>query len=101
MTIRRGLAFYKRSGKPWTLQEYKKVILYTEGIESNATYIRLERLSKKYLYDEGTSVSFMYFWEGQDVRGCTKVAYEDIFHTKLLKPRKQEWKQSHHNNGQL
>lgn len=90
MTIRRGLAFYKRSGKPWTLQEYKKVILYTEGFESNATFILPNRLSQTYLYDDGSSVSFMYFWEDQDVRGCTKVAYEDIFHTKLLKPRKQE-----------
>lgn len=39
MTIRRNLAFYKRSGKPWTVQEYKKVILYTEEVEPNATYI--------------------------------------------------------------
>lgn len=86
----RNLAFYKRSGKPWTVQEYKKVILYTEGIESDATFIPPNRISKTYLYDAGDLVSFMYFWTEQDIRNCTKVAYEDIFHAKLLKPRKQE-----------
>lgn len=88
----RNLAFYKRSGKPWTVQEYKKVVLYTEGVESNATFLPHHRISKTYLYDTGGLVSFMYFWEEQDIGSCTKVAYEDIFHTKLLKPRKQEWR---------
>lgn len=86
----RNLAFYKRSSKPWTVQEYKKVILYTEGIESNTTYITPKRLSETYLYDTGGSISFMYFWEEQDIGNCTKVAYEDIFPAKLLKPSKQE-----------
>lgn len=91
MNVVRNLAFYKRSGKPWTLQEYKKVILYTEGVESNATFIPPKRLSKTYLYDTGGGLtSCMYFWEEQDIGNCTKVAYEDIFHTKLLKPRKQK-----------
>lgn len=86
----RNLAFYKRSGKPWTLQEYKKVILYTQKIEPNATFIPPHRLSKTYLYDIGDLVTLMYFWEEQDISRCTKVAYEDIFPAKLLKPRKQE-----------
>lgn len=64
-------------------------------------HISPKRFSQRYLYDDRTSTGFMYFWEDHSIDHCTKVAYEDIFHAKLLKPRKQEWRQSHHNNGQL
>lgn len=90
MNIRRRLAFYKRSGKLWTLQEYEKVVLYTEGIKIKSTCIPRERLFNMYLYGNGLPNGFMYFWDAQDTSLCTKVAYEDIFHPKLLKPRKQE-----------
>ena len=86
-TIRRNLAFYKRSGLPWTQKEYLKILFYTEG----ATYgppISGHVCKNKFIYDCGDSNYFQYPWDKQLLASnfalCKPVAYEDIFSSKRI-----------------
>ena len=79
--IRRNLAFYKRSGLPWTQEEYLKILFYTEG---KTETIHLTPRNK-FIYDYGTTNSFQYDWCQQENHSnfalCKQIAYEDIFST--------------------
>lgn len=82
--IRRNLAFYKRSGLPWTQEEYLKILFYTEG-KTEAIHLTPKN---KFIYDYGTTNSFQYDWCQQENHSnfalCKQVAYEDIFPSKRI-----------------
>ena len=83
-TIRRNLAFYKRSGLPWTHEEYKKILFYTEG-KSIGTKIPS---TLKFIFDNKLTKGFQYGWDKQEkepnFKHCKQVAYEDIFCNKRI-----------------
>lgn len=78
--LKRNLAFYKRSGTPWTEEEYHNIVKYcgyeTDSGISNYAY-------HKFIFDDGSPHRFMYMWTKQEktmnFNNCTQVAYEDIF----------------------
>ena len=80
-TEKRNLAFYKRSGEPWTNDELKQIAAYT-GIK----YWGNINPNKKFVYDlglEDTNESYAN-WADQNrdnFANCKQVAYEDIFKT--------------------
>lgn len=79
-TIRRNLAFYKRSGLPWTDTELNEIGKYCgspsfTGLTNYANY--------KFIFDDASDSKFMYPWVRQEnnanFKNCKQVAYEDIF----------------------
>lgn len=86
MLNNRGLAFYKADGKPWTKEEYYKILDYV-GYPSPFGFDE-DRVAFKYIYDDGDSSEFMYFWIYQDPHNCTEISYESVFKRKILKTRK-------------
>ena len=79
-TIRRNLAFYKRSGLPWTDTELDKIREYC-GSPSLTDILGFT--TYKFIFDDATSTRFMYPWAGQEnnpnFKNCRQIAYEDIF----------------------
>ena len=79
-TLKRNIAFYKRSGTPWTEEEYHNIVKYcgyeTDSGISNYAY-------RKFIFDNGDPHRFMCIWikqeEDKNFRNCEQVAYEDIF----------------------
>ena len=82
-TTRRNLAFYKRSGKPWTQEEHAAVISYTEGPTVNNYGLFRQFRKLRYIFDNADSSGFQYLWANQEThpnfKNCKQVAYEDIF----------------------
>lgn len=83
-TEKRNLAFYKRSGKPWTNEECENIIKYVES----PVQIKTEdwgnlNPTSKYMYDAGLTISYMANWVIQEkypnFKNCKQVAYEDMF----------------------
>lgn len=76
---RRNLAFYKKSGEPWTKDEYLKICEYCGDV--NTTGFSIPSITEAYIFDNGDRTGFMYFWSSPQSRKalpkCTKVAYED------------------------
>ena len=88
------LAFCKKDGKPWTLEEYNNILIYCEGEDSKLVETMDPGESRyKYIYDalaanpETKSTEFMCLQSSthnENFKLCTKVSYESIFHpTKL------------------
>ena len=79
-TEKRNLAFYKRSGKPWTREEYNNIQQYCGDCTDTST-----TFSHKWVFDDKAPKSFMYTWSEQErhsnFKNCKQVAYEDIFKT--------------------
>ena len=81
MEIKRNLAFYKESDKPWTQEEYDKLCKYV-GFR-NPT-LPTNRTDRKFIYDDGTYCnSWFYAWDMQvsnnNFTNCTQISYESIF----------------------
>lgn len=100
--IRRGIAFYKESGLPWTVEEYVNCSLYSGEImlESNynkdsyQNYINryksysieniMYEYNTKYIFDYGEEMktTFMHAWTNQNIAprdNITKLIYEEVF----------------------
>lgn len=79
-TLKRNLAFYKRSGTLWTEEEYHNIVKYC-GYETDSRIANYA--SSKFIFDNGDPHRFMYMWPKQEknmnFNNCTQVAYEDIF----------------------
>lgn len=79
--LKRNLAFYKRSGKPWTEEEFQNIVKYC-GYETDARISSY--VYEKFIFDDGSSSRFMYTWvkheKHKNFSNCVQVAYEDIFH---------------------
>lgn len=85
-TQRRGLAFYKASGKPWTTKELNAIRTYCGDETSGSTHTN----GHKYIYDDKTSENFMYDWTKQLPESLpqnyTILLYESVFETSTTKP---------------
>lgn len=88
MSKKRNLAFYKKSGTPWTNEEYIKILLYTGDMDfsdildpSYPDALDPNYINDMYIYDNGDSEDFMYTWDLScpNFNNCVKVPYEDIF----------------------
>ena len=99
--LRRGLAFYKESGLPWTAEEYVNCVRYSgEPLlykNSDTTFDNLHEkvnhydndLYRKYIYDDNSNGhTFMHFWsysnddEGSFVerkKNLNILIYEEVF----------------------
>ena len=99
--IRRGIAFYKESGLPWTVEEYVNCSLYSGEAMVESSYTRdsyqniIDTLKNKsienigypelkYIFDygKGMQTTFMHTWTNQSyvVRdNITKLIYEEVF----------------------
>lgn len=77
--LKRNLAFYKRSGTPWTEEEFQNIVKYC-GYETDAKISTYDY--EKFIFDDGNFTRFMYTWgeRHKNFRNCKQVAYEDIFH---------------------
>lgn len=76
-TLRRNLAFYKRSGTPWTQEEYQNIVKYC-GYKTDARISHYKH--DTYIFDNCNPTNFMYAWVSQiNFKNCREVAYEDIF----------------------
>lgn len=82
-TTHRNLAFYKRSGKPWTQEEFVNINKYCGNTTS--TILDKSYETYRYIFDDKTRVRFMHPWVSQETnsnfKNCKQVAYEDIFQT--------------------
>lgn len=90
-TIRRRLAFYKASGKPWTYDEYVNISNYCDDKLSERQLSRFnDPSSYKYVYDDGDTSDFMYNWHSrkpeEDPEDYTILSYESVFETSTTKP---------------
>lgn len=74
------LAFYKRSNKPWTEEEYQKIRNYVKASHSNPT---LKGLQRKWIFANSGNPCAYHHWRLQEnhenFSNCKQVAYEDIF----------------------
>jgi hypothetical protein len=80
---KRGLAFYKESGKPWTLKQLNKIKKYC-GEPLSEYGLNPKNIDHKYIYDDGdySTHCTMYPWRTQDkdlIAKCTKISYESVF----------------------
>lgn len=86
-TIRRNLAFYKRSGESWTKEEYENICTCCK-VKPYHEY-RCTKAKYKYIFDSGTGYDTPYeSWsninDGKqethvNFKNCKQIAYEDIF----------------------
>lgn len=78
---KRNLAFYKRSGEPWTQEEYEDVCEYVG--EEEGQIAASDSYERRYIFDNGDETLFLYPWASQEksynFKNCKQVAYEDIF----------------------
>jgi hypothetical protein len=81
---KRNLAFYKRSGEPWTYEECENIVRYV----GSKVQIRNEDWGnidpcRKFMFDSCFGRSFMASWSDQEdhnnFKNCKQVAYEDVF----------------------
>ena len=81
---RRNLAFYKKSGEPWTDEECENIVRYV-GCEVQIEYGDWGNINteNKYVFDDGHGGRWMANWSSQETDGnfknCKQVAYEDVF----------------------
>ena len=84
-TTRRNLAFYKRSGEPWTDVELNKIREYCES-PSSTDVSGFD--THQFIFDDASDSKFMYPWTGQkhnpNFKNCRQMAYEDIFPSKRI-----------------
>jgi len=80
---KRNLAFYKRSGEPWTQEEYKAVCKWCCDLSDEDFTLYSIDTKVKYIFDDGYDNAFLYPWSYQEknhnFKNCKQVAYEDIF----------------------
>lgn len=84
-TEKRNLAFYKRSGEPWTKAEYDNIQNYCGLCNDSSSITDSYSQTKKFIFDDGGSYNYMFMWYEQEedpaFKNCTQVTYEDIFET--------------------
>ena len=88
-TEKRNLAFYKRSGEPWTNQECENIVRYVGSpYQINNKKWGNNRPTCKYWFDDGSKLFYMSDWYTQErqsnFKNCKQVAYEDVFKTPYL-----------------
>ena len=83
---KRKIAFYKRSKKPWTEEEYRNIIEYVGDNDYEFDWCKDDYYldnNRKYIFDDGDDETFMHFWVDQEQNSnfpnCQKIAYEDVF----------------------
>lgn len=73
---KRNLAFYKKSGEPWTQEEYSNIMEYVGN-----SYYTINRFCEKYIFSDFDGGYHM--WSEQEehsnFKNCKQVAYEDVF----------------------
>ena len=78
---KRNLAFYKRSGEPWTQEEFVNCCKHTNS--THECDIGRDVVHNKFMFSDGTSHSHMYPWSRVESRSnftnCEQIAYEDVF----------------------
>lgn len=84
---KRNLAFFKRSGEPWTQDEYENICDYV-GDENYGDVTGKNETKAKYIFDDGKSCTVaMYPWSKQEnhsnFKNCKQVAYEDVFQSPI------------------
>lgn len=83
-TQKRNLAFYKESGKPWSKEELQNICKYCGDSDTSFGDIS-EKYNRKWIYDDGTSTSFMWMWQHQLFpSNYTCLSYESVFNNSLL-----------------
>lgn len=81
---KRNLAFYKESGEPWSVEELLNICKYC-GDSNTSVSTTSEKYSRKWVYDDGSSTSFMWMWESQRLpSNYTCLSYESVFNNSLL-----------------
>ena len=83
----RPIAYYKRSGEPWTIEELQRIPNFWKKDLPWDRY----KFSLKWVYPD--SEEDIYFWDIQNVKGMQQVAFEDAFPT--YESPEMETKQSH------
>ena len=101
--LRRGLAFYKESGLPWTVEEYVNCSLYSGEVMCESNYNKdsyqnyinryksysieniISQKNLRYIFDfgEGMKTTFMHTWTDQNKvarDNITKLIYEEVFY---------------------
>lgn len=77
---RRNLAFYKRSGEYWAIDEIANIHSYCGDRQASSSSILC---TDKYIFDNSDLKDFMYDWVQREkhpnFKNCKQVAYEDIF----------------------
>lgn len=87
-TKKRNLAFYKRSGKPWTDEECENVVRYIGNVTQtkNKDWGNVNPTSK-YMFDNGDTYNYMANWGSQEhcenFKNCKHIAYEDTFESSV------------------
>lgn len=88
-SIKRNLAFYKKSGEPWTQEELDTVLTHC-GLKTGN--MAEDAATRKYIFDDSSNNNFMYLWCNQEkqpnFKNCQQLPYEDIFGT--TQPTKKE-----------
>lgn len=93
---KKKLSFYKRSGKPWTSEEYTNILRYSDTSfpENRNSYLDPLISFNKYIYDGTDSGVSMYAWSNQmkdeDLSEFEILAYEDVFEPKTTKGNKMQ-----------
>ncbi len=93
---KRNLAFYKRGGAKWELQDFQTILDHTGAIpkyngfsKEKATKKFVEDMKSPYIFDNAVeSDNFMHAWASQDYKHCTLHCFEDYFHPPKLKTYK-------------
>ena len=79
---KRDLAFVKREGGAWTLEEYNTIMRYV-GDNEMLVQLNTKITSNKYIFDNTTTNLFMHLWDLQEAhpnfKNCTLLIYEDTF----------------------
>ena len=82
--VKRNLAFYKKSGEPWTDEECENIVRYVGNINQITAqdWGNVNRTAK-FMFDYGDVQLFMGNWSKQHISqnfmNCQQVCYEDIF----------------------
>lgn len=87
MKVKRGLAFKKRSNKPWDTTEVKNVYKYCGDYKEGDTnfYLSTSSPTQDIIFDSGIPRNFMYNWtHTEKLDTCSLLYYEDVFEKSAL-----------------
>lgn len=74
----RNLAFYKRSGEPWTSHEFTNMYDFIGDTAGRNTIDNT--INNTYFYDDGTMAPYNAWHRSRpNFKNCLQVAYEDVF----------------------
>ena len=87
MSERRGLAFYKESGEPWTNEEFHQIVDYCGDATKDTISEGGGNSKRKFIYDQGCKSQFMWPWSDGDMTKQTvkEISYERTFNPTPMK----------------